>query len=58
MKVWKTLGPAPSKLNDEIWTRFKESIDIYFSKKKEYFRQLKEEQMQNYNLKLKFGYSG
>lgn len=52
MKVWKTLGPAPSKLNDEIWTRFKESIDIYFSKKKEYFRQLKEEQMQNYNLKL------
>lgn len=52
MKVWKTLGPAPSKLNDEIWTRFKKSIDTYFNKKKEYFRQLKEEQMQNYNLKL------
>lgn len=52
LKVWKTLGPAPSKLNDEIWARFKGTLDKFFSAKKEYFQQIKETQTQNYNLKL------
>lgn len=52
LKVWKTLGPAPSKLNDEIWARFKASLDKFFQEKKDYFQQLKEVQMQNYNQKL------
>lgn len=52
LKVWKTLGPAPSKLNDEIWNRFKSTLDKFFQAKKEYFHQMKEVQMQNYNLKL------
>lgn len=52
MKVWKTLGPAPIKVNDEIWTRFKSSLDKFFQAKKDYFQQIKEEQLQNYNMKL------
>jgi len=52
MKVWKTLGAAPAKLNEEIWQRFKSSLDKFFVAKKEYLQQLKNEQLQNYNQKL------
>ena len=50
--LWKTLGPAPVKLNDEIWMRFKSTLDKFFQQKKEYFQQIKDTQMQNYNQKL------
>ena len=50
--LWKTLGPAPAKLNDEIWTRFKSTLDKFFQQKKEHFQQIKDVQMQNYNQKL------
>lgn len=52
LNVWKTLGPAPVKLNDEIWNRFKSTLDKFFTTKKEYFQQIKDTQMQNYNQKL------
>ncbi|MDR2971858.1 MAG: DUF349 domain-containing protein [Bacteroidales bacterium] len=52
LKVWKTLGPAPAKLNEEIWQRFKIALDKFFTSKKEYLQQLKNEQLQNYNQKL------
>ena len=51
-KVWKTIGPAQKKLNDEIWVRFKGSMDAFFSNKKEFFSRLKEQQLENYNRKL------
>ena len=50
--LWKTLGPAPAKLNDEIWMRFKSTLDKFFQQKKEHFQQIKDVQMQNYNQKL------
>ncbi|MBP5496299.1 MAG: DUF349 domain-containing protein [Bacteroidales bacterium] len=50
--LWKTLGPAPAKLNDEIWNRFKSTLDKFFQQKKEHFQQIKDVQMQNYNQKL------
>ncbi|MCD4697875.1 MAG: DUF349 domain-containing protein, partial [Bacteroidales bacterium] len=52
LKVWKTIGPAPRKENDEIWDRFKSSLDNFFAGKKEFFQKIKEEQINNYNLKL------
>jgi len=52
LKIWKTLGPAPAKLNEEIWQRFKTSLDKFFVSKKEYLQQLKNEQIHNYNQKL------
>ena len=51
-KVWKTIGPAQKKLTDEIWARFKGSMDAFFSNKKEFFSRLKEQQLENYNRKL------
>jgi len=52
LKVWKTIGPAPKKQNDEIWERFKTTLDTFFAGKKEYFQKIKEDQLNNYNLKL------
>jgi len=52
LKIWKTVGQAPRQQNDEIWERFKASLDTFFAGKKEYFQQIKDEQMNNYNLKL------
>lgn len=51
-KVWKTIGPAQKKQNDEIWARFKGSMDTFFESKKEFFSKLKEQQIENYNRKL------
>ena len=52
LKVWKSIGRAPRKNNDEVWDRFKTSLDTFFSNKKEFFQKIKEEQVYNYNLKL------
>jgi hypothetical protein len=52
LNIWKTIGPAPKKQNNEIWARFKSSLDNFFNAKKEFFNKLKEQQMHNYNLKL------
>lgn len=52
LKIWKTIGPAPKKQNNEIWARFKTSLDNFFNAKKDFFNKLKEQQMHNYNLKL------
>ena len=52
LKVWKTLGPAPAKLNEGIWQRFKTSLDKFFVTKKDFLQHLKNEQLQNYNQKL------
>ena len=51
-KVWKSIGPAQKKQNDEIWNRFKGSMDLFFNNKKEFFSKLKEQQIDNYNRKI------
>jgi hypothetical protein len=52
MHVWKTIGPAQKKDNDIVWMRFKTAIDNFFNTKKEFFDKLKDEQINNYNIKL------
>ena len=51
-KLWKSVGPAQKKQNDEIWNRFKGSMDLFFKNKKEFLSNLKEQQIDNYNRKL------
>lgn len=51
-KIWRSIGQAPKKLNDEIWNRFKAAMDVFFENKKEYFNKLKDLQLENYNRKL------
>ncbi|MBN2639049.1 MAG: DUF349 domain-containing protein [Bacteroidales bacterium] len=53
MKTWKTVGRAPKVQNDEIWSRFKTSLDGFYKKKRDYFSELKQQQNENYNLKIK-----
>ena len=52
LKVWKTIGPVPKDVNEEIWERFKSTLDKFFEAKKEHFENLKGEQANNYNLKV------
>ncbi len=52
IEEWKTLGPAPKKNNDLIWKRFKAGVNNYYDQKKDFFNKIKDEQMNNYHLKL------
>jgi len=52
LKIWKSIGSVPQKSNTEIWNRFKTSLDAFFANKKEFFDKLKDQQVQNYNLKV------
>ena len=52
LKIWKTIGPVPKEVNEEIWTKFKSMLDKFFEAKKEHFEKLKGEQANNYNLKV------
>lgn len=51
-KLWKQVGPIQKKQSDEIWNRFKTSMNSFFESKKEFFSKLKVQQMENYNKKL------
>jgi len=51
-KVWKTIGFAPKKVNNEIWNRFRIALNTFFRNKKEYLGRFKDVQTENYNQKL------
>ena len=51
-RIWKSIGPAPKKENDDIWARFKTLLDTFYSNKKDHFSQIKDQQVNNYNIKL------
>jgi len=50
--VWRTIGRAPKKQNVEVWDRFKGSMNTFFANKKEFLGSIKQEQVNNYNLKV------
>ena len=45
--IWKTVGPASKKDNEEIWQRFRGAMDTFFAKKKAFFASLKDRQTEN-----------
>lgn len=51
-ELWDSIGRAPAKNNDEIWERFRSAINTFFNNKKEFFGDLKEQQVTNYNKKI------
>jgi len=51
-KLWKAIGYAPKKVNNEIWNRFRNAINLFFDKKKEFYEKIKDEQTENYNQKV------
>ncbi|MGE5447285.1 MAG: DUF349 domain-containing protein [Bacteroidales bacterium] len=50
-KVWRTIGFAPKKENNKIYERFRTATDSYFDRKREFYNQNKEEQVNNLQLK-------
>ena len=52
LKVWKTIGPVPREVNEEIWSKFKGMIDRHYAEKKEYFSTIRDEQEVNYQKKI------
>ena len=51
-ETWKSLGAVPREVQSEIWERFRKALDLFFTNKKQYTTQTRDEQTNNYNLKL------
>jgi len=52
LQIWKSIGAAPKYLNDDVWARFKTSLDTFFETQKEFYNSIKNEQVDNYNRKI------
>ncbi|MFC2121441.1 DUF349 domain-containing protein, partial [Bacteroidota bacterium] len=50
-KKWKTIGFAPPKDNNDIYKRFREGCDKFFSNKRDFYASNKKEQTENLNKK-------
>ncbi|MCD8193392.1 MAG: DUF349 domain-containing protein [Tannerellaceae bacterium] len=48
---WKTIGFAPKKSDVKIFERFRAACDVYFSRKSEFYKSVKEEMEKNLELK-------
>lgn len=51
-KAWKEVGAAAKKENEDIWSRFKSSMDTFYANKKEFFSTLKDKQVENFERKV------
>jgi len=49
--IWKTIGFAPKKDNNQIYDRFRTACDQFFNHKREFFKEYKSEQHNNLQLK-------
>jgi hypothetical protein len=50
-KMWRTIGFAPKKQNNKVYQRFREACDIFFEKKRTFYTDNKEIQLNNLQLK-------
>ena len=48
---WKTIGFAPKKSNVKIFERFRAACDVYFNRKSEFYKKIKDEMEKNLELK-------
>ncbi|MCB9251072.1 MAG: DUF349 domain-containing protein [Flavobacteriales bacterium] len=48
---FKNTGPVPKEYSEEIWERFKSTVDTVYSQKKAQFEQLQEKRLENLKLK-------
>lgn len=48
---WKTIGFAPKKSNVKIFERFRAACDVYFNRKSEFYKNIKDEMGKNLELK-------
>ncbi len=50
-KMWRTIGFAPKKQNNKVYQRFREACDAFFEKKRSFYTDNKEIQLNNLQLK-------
>ena len=50
-KIWRTIGFAPKKQNNRVYQRFREACDTFFEKKRGFYADNKEIQLNNLQLK-------
>lgn len=49
---WKTIGFAPQKMNVKIFERFRAACDMFFKKKGEFYKNIKDEMQENLAKKI------
>lgn len=50
-KQWKTIGPVPRKVSEELWVRFRAACDKFFNSKSEHFNHVDSDHVENLKLK-------
>jgi hypothetical protein len=51
-KIWRTIGFAPKKQNNKVYQRFREACDAFFEKKRSFYSDNKEIQLNNLQKKV------
>jgi len=47
MAEWKKTGPVPRKKSGKIWKKFKGAMDHFYDRRRDYFKEVKEERKDN-----------
>ncbi|TVR34336.1 MAG: DUF349 domain-containing protein [Balneolaceae bacterium] len=47
MNTWKNIGPVPKRLSGKIWKKFKGAMDHFYDKRRDHFKEVKEERKDN-----------
>jgi len=50
-KLWKTIGFATKKENNKVFERFRSACDTFFNKKRDFFKDIRDVQVNNLQLK-------
>jgi len=50
-KQWKTIGPVPRKVSEELWVRFRAACDKFFNNKSKHFDHVDSDHVENLKLK-------
>lgn len=50
---WKKIGPVPHEKNEEIWSKFQEIRNHYYTERKQFFKDLNNSKQENLDKKVK-----
>ena len=47
MNQWKAIGPVPKRKSGKIWKKFKDAMDHFYGRRRDFFKEVKEERKDN-----------
>lgn len=47
MDRWKAIGPVPKRKSGKIWKKFKDAMDYFYDRRRDFFKEVKEERKDN-----------